>query len=85
MLTTGQAAITTTPAIIDGTHNSEFVLTIRNMDSTDDVYIGDETVTITTGLALSKGNMIQIPMKPGDFVWAVSAKSGHNISWMKQV
>lgn len=85
MLTTGQVAISTTPAIIDGTHNSEFLLTIRNMDATDDVYIGNETVATTNGFALSKGNMIQIPMKPGDFVWAVSAKSGHLISWMKQV
>lgn len=85
MITTGQASIGTVATIIDGTFNSEFQLTVHNMDNTDTMFLGGEDVTIANGLGLGKGQFIQIQMKPGDFLHAVSPKSGHFISWMKQV
>ena len=85
MVTTGHALIGLTPSVVDGTFNSEFRLTIHNMDNTDTVWIGNETVTVNDGLGIAKGQFIQIEMKPGDFIYAVSSKTGHEISWMKQV
>lgn len=85
MISTGQTVVGLTPVVIDGTFNSEFHLTVHNQDNTDTVYLGNADVTIANGLGLEKGQFIQIEMKPGDFLHAVSSKAGHLISWMKQV
>lgn len=85
MISTGQTAVGLTPVVVDGTFNSEFKLTIHNMDNTDTVWVGNGDVTVSNGLGIAKGQFIQIDMKPGDFLHAVSSKTGHVISWMKQV
>ena len=85
MISTGQVLIGTTPVVIDGTFNSEFRITIHNQDNTGTLYIGNSDVTVSNGLGLEKGQFIQIEMKPGDFIHAVSTKTGHLVSWMKQV
>jgi hypothetical protein len=85
MITSGQIAIGTTPTLIDGTFNSNFRLTIQNMDNTDTVYLGNSDVSISNGLGLLKEASLQIELNPMEQLYAVSSKAGHVISWMKQV
>lgn len=85
MITTGHATIGLTATLIDGTHNSDFKLTIHNADNTDVVYIGGPNVTVSNGLELDKHQMIQLAMNPLEEIYAVSSKEGHVINWLKQV
>lgn len=85
MITTGQTAVGLTAVAIDGTSNSEFRLTVHNQDNTDTVYVGNENVTVSTGLGIEKGQFLQIDMKPNDVLYAVSTKANHLLSWMRQV
>lgn len=85
MISSGQASIGTAATLIDGTYHTMFSLIIHNMDNTDTLYLGNSDVTTTTGLGLDKGQFIQIEMNPGEALYAVSNKTGHVVSWMKQV
>ncbi len=84
-ISTGAISVGTTATIIDGTYNSNFQLIVHNNDNTDAVYLGGADVTISTGLKLDKGQFLQLNMNPLDSVYAVSGKTGHTISFMKQV
>lgn len=84
-ISSGQLTVGTTATIIDGTFNSNFRLIIQNMDNTDAVYIGGPTVTVANGLQLLKQETLRLDMNPLESVYAVSAKAGHLISYLKQV
>lgn len=84
-ITSGTLSVGTVASIIDGTFNSNFRLIIHNNDNTDAVYLGGPDVTTTTGLRLDKGIILQLEMNPLEFVYAVSGKTGHIISYLKQV
>ena len=84
-ISSGRVTIGTAPTIIDGTFNSNWRLIIQNMDNTDAVYLGSENVTVATGLQLLKEETLQLEMNPLESVYAISAKAGHLISYLKQV
>ena len=84
-ITTNQLTVGTVASIVDGTYNSNFRLIIHNIDNTDAVYIGGPNVTIANGLVLQKEETIQLQMNPLESIYAVSAKAGHTISYLKQV
>jgi hypothetical protein len=84
-ISSGVMTVGTVPSIIDGTFNSNFRLIIHNNDNTDAVYLGGSNVTTTTGLLVNKEQTIQLEMNPLESVYAVSAKAGHTISYLKQV
>lgn len=84
-ISSGQVTIGTVATIIDGTSNSNFRLIIHNNDNTDAVYLGNSNVTPLNGLFLQKEQTIQLDMNPLESVYAVSTKTGHSISYLKQV
>jgi hypothetical protein len=84
-ITTGRMTIGTVATIIDGTFNSNFRLMIHNNDNTDAVFIGGPDVTTANGFVVNKQESIQLEMNPLDSLFAVSAKAGHTISYLKQV
>ena len=84
-ISSGAMTVGTVASIIDGTFNSNFRLIIHNNDNTDSVFLGGPDVTTTNGLKLDKGQFIQLEMNPLESVYAVSAKAGHTISYLKQV
>ena len=84
-ISTGQLEVGTTPVQIDGTSNSNFKLHIHNLDNTDTLFLGNGNVSITNGMGLPKLDSIELECYPGETVWVVSPKSGHHISWLKQV
>jgi hypothetical protein len=84
-ITSGRMTVGTVATIIDGTFNSNFRLIVHNNDNTDAVFIGGVDVTPANGLVVKKEESIQLEMNPLDSVYAVSAKAGHTISYLKQV
>ena len=84
MIHSGQAAIGTTPTIVDGISTNPIRLTIQNLDNTDTVFIGGPNVTINNGLGILKLETLQLDLAPLDQVFAVSGKAGHIISWLRQ-
>jgi hypothetical protein len=84
-ITSGVITVGTAASIIDGTFNSNFRIIIHNNDNTDAVYLGGPDVTTANGLKLDKGIILQLEMNPLESLYAVSAKAGHSISYLKQV
>lgn len=84
-ISSGAMTVGTVATIIDGTSNSNFRLIVHNNDNTDAIYLGGPDVTIANGLVVKKEESIQLEMNPLDSVYAVSAKAGHTISYLKQV
>jgi hypothetical protein len=85
----GQTSIGTAATVIDGVliganGGNPYRLMIHNNDNTDAVYVGGSAVTITDGLKLDKGVMLQLTVSPTDLLYAVSNKSGHIISWLTE-
>lgn len=84
MITTGQASIGLTATPIDGISTTESKITIHNNDNSTDIWIGGSDVTPQNGLLLLKEQSYQFNLMPLELVYAVSNKTGHVISWMKQ-
>lgn len=84
-ISSGAITVGTVASIIDGTFNSNFRLIVHNNDNTDAVYLGGPDVTIANGLKLDKGIILQLDMNPLDSLFAISTKTGHIITYLKQV
>jgi hypothetical protein len=85
----GQTSIGTAATVIDGVliganGGNPYRLMIHNNDNTDAVYVGGSAVTITDGLKLDKGVMLQLTVSPTDLLYAVSSKAGHVVSWLTE-
>lgn len=85
MITTGQAAIGLTATAIDGVSTTESKITIHNNDNSTGIWIGGADVTTANGLLLLKEQSYQFDLKPLEQIYAISTKTGHVISWLKQV
>lgn len=84
-LSSGQVTVGTAATQIDGPASANPIhFHIHNNDNTDAVYIGGAAVTTSTGLLLQKLDDIEIILNPGNTIYAVSTKSGHTISYIKQ-
>ena len=84
MITNGWTSVGLTATPIDGTHNQPSRITIHNNDNATDIYLGGAGVTATTGLLLLKEQSYQFTLNPLEQLYAVSEKTGHIISWMRQ-
>ena len=85
----GQTSIGTVATVIDGVLLNHYAgnpyrLIVHNNDNTDAVYIGGSDVTISTGLMMDKGEMIQLTVTPTDLLYAVATKNGHIMSWLTE-
>jgi nitrous oxidase accessory protein NosD len=85
MITTGQITAGTARVQIDGSSASDFRLHIHNMDNTDAIYIGNETVTAANGFALFKQDSVELQCYASEQVYVISSKGNHAISFLKQV
>jgi len=85
MISAGQASIGLTATGIDGVSNTESIITIHNNDNSTNLWIGGPNVTVNNGLLLLKEQSYQFYLKPLEQIFAVSNKTGHVISWLKQV
>lgn len=84
MITNGWTSVGLTATPIDGVHTQPARLTIHNNDNATNIYLGGPDVTITNGLLLLKEESYQFVLNPLEQLYAVSDKTGHIISWMRQ-
>lgn len=84
MLSNGWTSVGLTATPIDGVHNQPSRITIHNNDNSTNIYLGGPNVTITSGLLLLKEQSYQFTLNPLEQLYAVSDKTGHVISWMRQ-
>jgi hypothetical protein len=83
-LTSGSVAVGTVATQINGASNNPMRFHISNNDNTDTVYLGNSDVTTTTGLVLAKLERIEFILNPGERLFAVSSKAGHNVTYIAQ-
>ena len=83
-ITSGQQTIGTSAQLVDGISPNPSRLHIHNMDNSVNLYLGNNTVTTTTGLRLEKLDSIELVMNPGESLYAVSSAGTHIISWLRQ-
>ena len=72
----------TTP--IDGSSTNPVRMTVQNLDGADSIFVGVPDVTITTGLGILKDGVLKIELAPLQQLYAVSSKTGHRLSWLRQ-
>jgi hypothetical protein len=84
MISNGQISIGTAATAIDGVWTNPSRITIHNNDNATNIYLGGNGVTQSTGLLLLKEQSYQFDLQPLEQLYAVSDKSGHIISWMRQ-
>ena len=84
-LLSGQMSVGTAPSRVDGQSNNPVILHIHNNDNSDNLYIGNQSVTTTTGMVLTKLDSIELTMHQGNTIWLVSSKNGHTASWIAQI
>ena len=79
----GRITVGTAATIIPATCFMPWSLQIHNDDNTDAVFIGGSAVGTATGLQLQKLESFRMELAPLDYVYAISSKNGHTISFMK--
>jgi hypothetical protein len=84
MIDNGWTSVGTAATPIDGVHNNPVRMTVHNNDNSTNIYLGNANVTITNGLLLLKEESYQFELEPLEQLYAVSNKTGHVISWMRQ-
>lgn len=83
-ITSGQLTVGTSPTLIDGLEVNPFRIHIHNSDNATNIYLGNENVTTSTGLALLSKDSIELVINPLEALYAVSSQSSHVLSWLKQ-
>tara|TARA_R110000868_G_scaffold121118_1_gene321408 strand:+ start:5811 stop:6077 length:267 start_codon:yes stop_codon:yes gene_type:complete len=83
-ITSGQITVGTSAVQIDGCSNNPSRLHIHNNDNTNDLFLGDQTVTISNGLRLPKLDSIELVLNPAESLYAISAGGSHAVSWLRQ-
>ena len=84
MLSNGRVSVGTVAVPIDGVYEQYARMILHNDDNTDAVYIGGAGVTTSNGLVLQKEQTIDIGIGPLEQLYAVSGKTGHTISFLRQ-
>jgi hypothetical protein len=82
MVKSGQVAVGTTATEIPVTCKQPFRIQVKNLDNTDAIFIGDMSVTTTTGIRLDKEERIEFFLAPFDKLFVVSSKAGHNVAFI---
>lgn len=81
-VSSGRIAVGTAATEIPETCVMPFSIQLHNDDNTDEVFIGGPDVTTTTGLLLNKLESLRLDLNPLDRLYAISTKTGHNVSYV---
>ena len=83
-ITSGQQTIGTVRQLVDGISPNPSRVHIHNLDNTKVLFLGNDSVTITTGLGLQKLESIELILNAGESLYAISETGSHLISWLRQ-
>ena len=81
-ISSGQIEVGTTAVEIPATCKQPFRLQVKNLDSTDNVFVGNGDVTAETGMRLAKEERIEFFLAPFDKLSVVSTKAGHKVAFI---
>ena len=83
----GQVVVSMTRTLVGIRSTSPSKLYIYNMSNYDDIYLGNDTVTATTGLELHPHLPYTLELLPNDEVYAVSSTQtqDHIVSWLQVI
>jgi hypothetical protein len=84
-LVTSQVTVTTSPTLLIAADNNPVLVHLHLHDNTDNVYIGNSTVTTSTGLRLSKQDSFEVNLLPANALYAIITTGTATISTIKQV
>lgn len=82
-VTTGQVVVGTTPVQIDGNDINPVRIYIHNLDSTKELFVGSENVTISDGYVINKNSEMNFELPAAGAIYMVSSAATHNVSWMR--
>ena len=81
----GVVAVGSVPTQINGASTNPIRLHIHNNDTTDELFLGNGTVAVNSGLVLGKLESIELILNPGETLFAVvSGQKAHSLSWLSQ-
>lgn len=81
-ITQGQAAVGTAAVQLNSPQSMPGIVHVTNQDNTDTVFVGGAGVTTSTGHGILKSDQIDIQIFAEQVLYAISTKSGHNVSWL---
>jgi hypothetical protein len=84
-LVTSQVNVTTSPTLLIAADNNPVLVHLHLHDNTDNVYIGDSTVTTSTGLRLIKQDSFEVNLLPANALYAIITTGTATVSTIKQV
>jgi hypothetical protein len=84
-LVSSQVTVTTSPTLLIAADKNPVLVHLHLHDNTDNVYIGDSTVTTSTGLRLLKQDSFDINLAPGNALYAIITTGTATVSIIKQV
>lgn len=83
-ISSGQTVIGLTATPIDGASPNPSRIHIHNNDQQQNLFIGGEGVTISTGLVIPKEDHLELILNAGEQLFGVSSQGGHIVSWLRQ-
>lgn len=83
-ISTGQVTVGVAPTAIDGADRNPMRIHVHNLDNTSAIWIGNETVTPTTGLPLFKLDSIELVLNPYEVLYAITDNGTVNLAYFKQ-
>ena len=84
-LVTSQVTVTTSPTLLIAADNNPVLVHLHLHDNTDNVYIGNSTVTTSTGLRLIKQDSFEVNLLPANALYAIITTGTATVSTIKQV
>ena len=84
-LSSSQVTVTTSPTLLVAGETNPVLVHLHLHDNTDNVYLGDSTVTTSTGLRLIKQDSFDMNLAPGNSLYAIITTSTATVSVIKQV
>jgi hypothetical protein len=80
--TSGQMVVGTERVAIPVSSVMPWRIEIKNVDNSDDLFIGNGEVTTSSGMRLAKLERLSIAVGPKDRLFLISAKEGHNAAFV---
>lgn len=82
---TGQVTVNSVATAIDGADRNPMRIHVHNMDNTKSIWIGNESVTIATGMPLYKLDSIELVLNPYEVLYAITDSGTVSMAYFKQV
>lgn len=83
MITNGRQIVGTTAVKIDGRSTKYSRLYIHNDDTTKELYIGGQDVTVNNGFIIEKLGQEEFDLPPLNDIYMVSSGANHSVSWIR--